>query len=189
MPTITYDLKYLEAGLDELETYLLSDALYWKTGASAPPGEPEFPSLTLGGLLLAHQRLAAQSLNTAQQRVFDSLSRRLENSQSKWHVAWAKKAKRSFQARLNQWNNYLADYRTQPEMYAAQYPQEVRVRLMLALLQPLAEGIDASAFELLHSLDALVQVQLQPGPFVWEEALAEGFSHETHWYLYGRLKE
>ena len=189
MPTIVYDLKYIEAGLGEIEAYLLSDGLYWQTGASAPPGEPEFPSLTLGGLLLANQRLAAQRLDAAQQQVYQALVRSLEHSQAKWRVAWERKAQRSFQSRLMQWNNYLADYSAQPEAYAAQYPQEVRVRLMLALLKPLAEEIDPSALDLLRGLDALLRVQLRPGPFVWEAALADGFPQETYWYLFGYLKE
>lgn len=189
MPSILFDLKYFEAGLDELEAYLLSDGLYWQTGASAPPGEPEFPSLTLGGLLLARQRLAAHHLDEAQQQLLNKLVDRLEISQTKWRVAWGRKAQRSFQARLTQWNNYLADYSAQPEAYAAQYPQEVRVRLMMELLQPLAEQIDPSALDLLHGLDALLRVQLQPGPFVWEATLADGFPSESYWYLYGHLKE
>lgn len=189
MPSITYDIEFLEAGLDELEAYLLSDTLYWRTGASAPPGEPEFPSLTLGGLLLARQRLAAQPLNGSERQFFDRLLQRLENSQSKWRVAWGRKARQSFNARLTQWNNYMADYLAQPEAYAQQYPTEVRVRIMIALLQPLAEDINPSAIELLNSLDTLLRVRLQPGPFVWDAALAEGFPTTTYWYLYGHLKE
>ncbi|MCU0485284.1 MAG: hypothetical protein MUC85_04150 [Anaerolineales bacterium] len=189
MPTIAYDMMYLEAGLDELDSYLLSDHLYWSTGASAPRGEPEFPSLTLGGLLLAHQRLRAHRLDPSLEHAFQDLHRRLEYSQARWRVAWGRKSQRSFHARLNQWNNYLSDYLSQPEVYADQYPQEVRIRLMLDLLQPLADHIDPSELDLLHSLDALLHVRLLPGEFVWEKDLAEGFPQAQYWYLYGHLKE
>ncbi len=189
MPSALYDLKYLEAGLEALEAYLLADGLYWQIGASAPAGEAQFPSLTLGGLLLAHQRLAARRLDAAQQKDFDKLAHTLELTRSHWRTAWGNKARRSFQARLTQWNNYLGDYSTQPDTYAHQYPQEVRVRLMLALLQPEAEQIEPASLELLDSLDALLHAQLQPGGFVWEAELAGGFPQAQFWYLYGRLAE
>ena len=189
MHTVAYDLMYLEAGLDELESYLLSDHLYWNLGASAPRGEPQFPSLTLGGLLLARQRLNARRLEPSDEHNFQTLVRRLELSQVKWRVAWEQKSQRSFHARLNQWNNYFADYLAQPEVYADQYPQEVRIRLMLDLLQRLAEPVNQSQLELLHSLDALLHVRLVPGEFVWEKELAEGFPKDRYWYLYGHLKE
>jgi hypothetical protein len=193
MPSVNYDLRYLEAGVDALEAYLLADNLYWQTGTSAPPGEPQFPSLTLGGLLLARQRLDARQissqLDVKQQQQLLKLTEKMEHARSHWRVAWGQKALRSFQARLTQWRNYLTDYRAEPEIYAAQYPQEARVRLMLALLQPDAEEIKPAVLELLQSLDGMLHAALLPGAFVWEADLASGFPQEEFWYLYGKLPE
>ena len=39
MPTIEYDLGYLQAGLDLLETYLISKSLFFAIGAQSPSGD------------------------------------------------------------------------------------------------------------------------------------------------------
>src|SRR3989304_5754201 len=59
MPTLEYDLGYLRAALTVLDDYLLSADLYWSIGNSPPRGEPPYPSLTLGGVLLAQARAHA----------------------------------------------------------------------------------------------------------------------------------
>jgi hypothetical protein len=50
------DRAYLEAGIPELEDYLLSDELYWPISARGH----NLPRLTIGGLLLANDRLEAR---------------------------------------------------------------------------------------------------------------------------------
>ena len=188
MPGILYDLKYLDSGLEALEAYLLADDLYWPVGASALAGEPDFPSLTLGGLFLAQKRLAASSLAGEQLRSYQDVVQKLEAVRQSWRVAWERKARRSFHARLNQWRNFLVDYSDHPEEHASRYPYEVRVRVMLALLQPEAGSIEEAELELLASLDQLVRARLQPGAFIWEAALSHAFPPDGFWFLYGTLK-
>ena len=53
MPSPEYDLRYLKAGIEQLESYLLSSDVYWSIGTRAPAGETPYPQLTIGGLLLA----------------------------------------------------------------------------------------------------------------------------------------
>ena len=45
----TYYQNYLQAGLGNLETYLLSDQLFGHLGLASPVGRT-YPNLTLGGL-------------------------------------------------------------------------------------------------------------------------------------------
>lgn len=70
MPSAEYDLGYLKAGISALENYLLSNDLYWPVGASSPSGEPAYPRLTLGGLLLAQKRAHARNLTPEQRDVW-----------------------------------------------------------------------------------------------------------------------
>ena len=59
MPTFEYDRRYVEIGLELLESYLLADAAYWPVQLQPPSGEPPYPVLTLEGMLLSRQRLLA----------------------------------------------------------------------------------------------------------------------------------
>lgn len=189
MPSIPYDLGYLRSGLAELERYLLSKELYWPTGAAAPPGEPAFPQLTLGGLLLAAQRLQAHRLDTAQGAELAKLEARLEALRGQWRVAWEGKAAREFHARLNLWRDFLEEYRENPANNADRYGYEVGRRAMLALLAPDAAEAPPAEREMLRGLDGLLKAVLLPGDFVWEAELQGGFPRETYWFLYGQLKK
>ena len=62
MKSIEYDLRYLSAGLEILENYLLSDEVFWTIYVNPPEGEPAYPKLTLDGLLLAQARLAGHHM-------------------------------------------------------------------------------------------------------------------------------
>ncbi len=52
MPTPAQDLSFFQAGLESLETYLLSEGLFW-------PLAGDLPRLTVGGMLLAGKRIEA----------------------------------------------------------------------------------------------------------------------------------
>ncbi len=169
------DALYLKAGLEELESYLLSGEVYW------PLGRSSLPRLTLGNLLLSRLRLKARGLLSAAEEA------RLEEQRFRWRIAWEKKVQREFRSRLRLWKNYLEDYSETPSAFASDYPQEVRQRAILELLQaelatPLPETL------LLGQLDDHLRTVFIPGPFLWEADLQPAFPKETWWYLYGRLK-
>ena len=56
MATVEKDTAYLEAGIPEMEAYLLSDELYWPITTRGY----SLPRLTIGGILLAKTRLEAR---------------------------------------------------------------------------------------------------------------------------------
>lgn len=177
MTSIGQDRAYLEAGIPELENYLLSDELYWPVTARGY----NLPRLTLGGLLLTKTRLQAQG------EQIESLLAQLEAVRAKWQVAWEKKAGREFQSRFGLWGNYLSDYRQQPEGNADSYPHEVRNRAMLQLLQPeLPQELPER--EALAPLDSALRGNLVPGNFIWEPAVQPGFPRGEYWFLYGTLR-
>jgi uncharacterized protein YukE len=177
MTSTGQDRAYLEAGIPELEAYLLSDALYWPISARGY----DLPRLTIGGLLLAQRRLAARVGR------LDSLLQKQEAVRAKWRVAWETKAGREFQSRFGLWSNYLSDYRQNPEGQADAYPHEARNRAMLQLLQPELPKILPER-EGLTRLDSILRSSLLPSSFIWETELQSGFPREEYWFLYGKLQ-
>ena len=163
MSTLAQDRKFLEAAIPELQNYLLSKELY-----ATVPGSFTLPRLTLGGLLLARQRLGPQA---------DLLAVQIDAIRSKWQAAWDAKVRHEVRARSDLWKNYLIDYRESPKNYRDEYPEQVRFRAMLTLL-----GEEANDF------DEMVKGVFVPGEFVWEKECAEQFPRDTFWFLFGKLK-
>lgn len=156
------DSDYLQAALPELETYLLSNQLYYPLGAG-------LPQLTLGGVLLA---LAREGLRA------ESFRARAESVREKWRSAWEAKSAREAESRGRLWRQYLEEYREDPPTGARLYPQNVRYRAMLTLLgQTVCEA------------DPFLKSVFREGKFVWQDVPAQHFSRETFWYLFGTLKE
>ena len=187
MPSIEYDLAYLREALNLLESYLLSDELFWDLGANPPAGEPGFPALTLGGILLAQARLTARELDPATSAEFRTLSIHFQAIQTSWFSAWEKKGLRSFKSRLTQWGNFLEDYRTSPDSHADRFAYEIRLRLMLDLLAEGLPEIPSKQQQLLSSMDMILRRFLMGESFVWERDLQDGFPRPQYWYLYGHL--
>ena len=67
MTDFAYYRTYLQAGLQELEPYLLSNQLFWPVNVSPSLGEPGYPKFTLGGFLFFG--LCARTLGKATYQV------------------------------------------------------------------------------------------------------------------------
>jgi len=189
MPDAAYDLQYLKAGMGLLESYLFSQDVYWTIQASPPPGEPAYPSLTLGGLLLAQARLNSTELSDELRGERDHLRLEFGTLQTRWRVAWEKKAAREFHARLNLWRDYLEEYRANPKSNADRYSYEVGRRVMLDLLEPFARDVPLAEKEMLRGLDSLLRSVFLPDGFIWEDWLKAAFPAQPYWYLYGSLRD
>jgi hypothetical protein len=183
--TFEYDFGYIQACLEVMESYLLSDEVFWPISATPPAGAPDYPRLTLGGLLLAEQRLNAYPQAEASQ--VQSVVSDVEQIRSKWRVMWEKKAERSYSVRLRMWSEFLDEFRSSPQDNADRYAYEVRLRVMLELLK--LEGGDQpqSEVEMLGGLDQYLKSVLKIGGFIWEPEVESGFPKGTYWYLYGEL--
>jgi len=189
MPSAEYDLRYIQAGLPILEEYILANDLYWPAGVSAQFGEPPYPQLTLGGLMLATARTQSRSLTATQSAQLDSLTSQIDAIRSRWRTAWGNKARTEFHWRLNLWRDFLAEYRESPGENFDRYTYEVTRRAQLHLLRREAEGIPSEEIKLLDSLDRLLNAHFQPGEFVWEPDMISGFPSQVFWYLYGKVKK
>jgi len=188
MPTAEYDRNYLEAGLAALEAFLQSHEVYWPIGIQAPRGENAYPQLSLGGLLLARERLRARDFpsgEAASQHALQSLA----EARSRWPVAWERKANTEFPLRLNLWRDFLEEYRQSPAGQSGRYAYEAGRRVQLHLLLPETRNLPPAYLELLSSLDGYLASIFVAGEFTWEAVLASGFPQNPYWYLYGSLKK
>jgi hypothetical protein len=187
MPSPEYDLRFMQAGNDLLEEYLMSGDIYWPIGVSAPHGEPDYPQFTLGRLLLVRTRAQLTAGAPVQRAEFERLDRQMEETRSRWRIAWGKKAHAEFHARLTLWRNFLEEYRKEPAANYDRYHYEVGRRVLLHLLKDEVEELPLIEIEMLAGLDTLLKAAFAPGPFIWDLNLAPAFPQETYWYLYGSL--
>lgn len=181
------ELRYLQAGLEQLEAYLLAKDLYWPPGVSAPAGHPPYPQLTLGNLLLARQRLLSLARSPVHQMELQRLTAVLEQRRTRWRVAWTNKARQEFSSRLRLWRDFLEEYRELPSAHQDRFRYEINRRVLLELLQPEIEGLSQAELELLQALDKVLRAQTRPGPFCWGDELQEGFPPDRFWFLYATL--
>jgi hypothetical protein len=187
MSSIAYDLSYIQAGLEVLEKYLLSDEVFWPLAANPPVGEAEFPRLTLDGLLLAIARLIARRVTSHQQEQVQKIGQDLELIRSKWRSAWEKKAGECYRVRVRLWQDFLEEYQDNPADNASRYSYAVGYRAMLDLLQEELRHQNPAQALNLFNLDGYLKSVIVPGKFIWEAEIQAGFPPEKYWYLYGKL--
>lgn len=174
---------------DELDAYLKSDVLYWAIAPHNPLGT-KMPQLTIGGLLeaLVRAEAAQADLSSDQQAALPAIRHQHDRIRGAHTAAYANKALREFNSRLDAWTTFLDDAQRKPADVAAYYPHEVRARAKAHLLaQALGADLPAANRARLSRLDARLLPMLQPGAFVWDERLKAAFPQDICWWLYGRL--
>jgi hypothetical protein len=188
LTTAEYDLRFVEAGIDQLESYLLSNDIYRQIGIQPPAGSPAYPQLTLGWLLLSQLRAQATCVSGEQKVELDLLTTKLESLRSHWRSTWGNKALAEFHSRLNLWRDFLEDYRKNPDGNFDRYAYEINRRVMLHILHLEVEKLPDSDQKALESLDKLLHTVFIAGEFIWNAELIPSFPKSTYWYLYGALK-
>lgn len=182
-----YELRYLEGSTRVLEQYLLSDSLYWMPGFTALAGEPPFPSITPGNILLALMKAGSLSTAGDERSRFLKIERELEAIRSQWRSAWVAKCGQEFQSRLNLWGSYLEEYIREPEKQYDRYGFEVTRRVILELLLAEKLNLAGAETESLTNLDSRLRYFFQPGKFIWSDDLSSAFPESLFWYLYGTV--
>jgi hypothetical protein len=185
--SVEYDLRYLAAGIEQLESYLLSNDVYRPIGISSARGAPPYPQLTLGWMLLSRLRAQAASKSLSQETQLASLSGRLEMIRSNWRTAWGKKAEIEFRLRLNLWRDFLDELREDPSGNADRFSYEISRRVLLQLLLAEAEPLPEADLQALRGLDAILKSHFLPGEFIWDPAWTSSFPKSSYWYLYGAI--
>ena len=187
LKSLEYDLRYLQAALELIERYLLSDDIFWPLGETPPEGEPDYPQMTLDGVLLARARLSARPKTAVQQDQVGKVTSDLDYQRSRHRVAWERKARECYRVRLRMWGDFLQEYRDNPGDNADRYAYEVRLRVMLNLLKPEIGSQNATEAQLLIGLDKILKGVFVDGGFIWDEGIKAGFPRDEYWYLYGSL--
>ncbi len=186
-PNFDYYLTFVQGGVEQLESYLLSDDLFWNLGLASPTGQ-SYPMLTLGELLFFVRCAGALAQSPAQEAACRQSESQLDALHTRWRTAWERKASREFQSRLRQWGERVEEIRQDPAENAPYYHTEVRLRTFLELLRPDAVEVSPAYLEHLRSLDLIVKSLLVPGEFVWHPDLAPAFPREPFWFLWGTLR-
>jgi hypothetical protein len=180
------DLVFLREAIIDLQEYILSREMFWSlhTKFHAPDGS-HLSQLTLGNLVLSQARLAACQLSDVQEKELKTCNLRIKQLREEWLANWQIKEEREFGVRLNLWQKYLRDLRSDPRQNSTFYSQEVRARVILQLFfsEGLVKNVKPQA-EQLQMLDQVLQGLTHPAPFVWEEEIASGFPNEQYWFLF-----
>jgi len=184
MTRLEDDLNYLQGASASLETYLLSNELFWPLGGGFSRGMVS-SRLSLGALLLTMARLQASANPTSN---LTQMLQRIEATRKQWRVHWEKKAVREFTSRLNLWQNALADLGSGSNNEQAVYSVEVRNRVMVELLQVEAGQIPDHELSRIQGLDSKLKSSFIPGEFIWEPDLQSAFPPTIFWYLYGKIR-
>jgi hypothetical protein len=182
-------MRYLQAGMEVLEGYLLSPEIYWPVGIAAPPGETPYPQLTLGNISLARLRATAKATTLQEKEQLAQANEKVNATHQQWRVAWGNKALQEIRGRVTQWRNFVQDYRENSQANYDRYAYEISRRVIIQLLLPNADGCTSADQEIIRGLDGLLKTMLTPGDFIWDGDLKEAFAPDFYWYLYGRLPE
>lgn len=185
MPSVSYDFGYLTAGIDEIESFLLSKNLFWSISTAPPYGEPAYPRLTIGGLFLSNNRLRARNLDLSQKMILDSLEMKIDYYRTNWRSTWEMKAQREFKSRYRQWHHYINELLLNPEENIPYYGSEVRVRVLIELLLSEIGSPENNNIYQLTRLDSLLKSIFVTGTFVWDDEISSGFDEDQYWYLWG----
>jgi hypothetical protein len=185
------DWDFLQAAVPELQQYLLSNDLFWPLRLPRTAiNQRQAPQLSIGSLALSQARLAGQALTAEEQSRLAELAAGVEQVRQEWRANWARKAAQERAARLNLWQQYLRELRSEPRVQAAYYANEVRQRAVLSLLaDELNDGVPPGEQEQLNMLDQITRGLTRTGPFVWEPGLEPSFPPETFWFLYVTLQK
>jgi len=188
MPDTAFELAYLEAGLEMLESYLLSNEIYWTVRTRPSSGLTAFPSLTLARMLLARVKIESIPVSPEMDRLRFVCNQKIDGFRIRWRVAWEAKAQKEATAYLMLWQAFLEEYISRPEEHADRYSYEVTRRVMLELLFREIADPDERAIELLAALDLKVKSSFFSGEFIWEREFSHSFPSDRFWYLFGRLR-
>jgi len=183
MPSLAYDVHFIQEAGKSLKDYLLADTLYWPISASPPPGERAFDKLTIGGLLLSLRRVEALGKSGDIAKARDQINRVTDH----WKAAWERKIERETRTRIREWVRYLGRVNDSPEEEADYYQYEVRKRVILQLLSEHSDSITVTDEDQISITDHWLKNVLKESAFIWQAELASGFPEESYWFLYGIL--
>lgn len=180
-----YEIRYVEAMLPELESYLHSRELYRLVFVPKEANEPPYPTLTIGTYLLALKRAQGFAQTAAQHAQWQKLAQESEQIKARWRQAWLEKTKLDSSSRLRRWGDFLREYLQKPADQIDRYVYEVRNRVILELIKEECPDLP-DIWKTLDQLDQRLQERWIKGTFIWESELSPHFAVDRYWYLWGK---
>ena len=182
-----YKLRFVQAGLDQLESYLLSSELFQPLGITAPAGRTPYPQLTLGNLLLAEKKSLAATIKTPLYEQVKLCSQSICIIKEKWLAHWRQKSYRELNSRLQLWKEFLDAYLDDASNNYDRYKFEVSRRVLITILAGETDLILSEQKQLVITLDTILRSHFEHGIFIWEEVFHKAFPEAIYWFLYGKL--
>ena len=183
---LKHDLGILEAMAAEMDSYLMSDVLFWRLGG-------RMPMLTLGGYLMRqHRLLALPDLLDDEERV------RLQTTVSQFKDAITEKIVRleekvhdELDARIRQWEAYLKELDEDEGRGKGSYSTAVEARVMIKelidLMQQAPYRLRPRVPPLVNMLDVQLRRLWQPrDTLVWATEWKPAYPRDTYWWLHGQ---
>ncbi len=177
---LLHDLTILEAMLDELPEYLISDATRWPIQADMPP-------LTIGGCLMRIRRLSklqAQLPHLDKNRVVQA-GARFEDALIEKVVRFEKRAHQELHTRLGEWSICLREPHIQPKRYIDKVDIRVVIAELMLALQKKPYHLEQQVTEQIDLLDKNLKSRWHPGEFVWNVVWQSAYPSQSYWWLYG----
>lgn len=186
MDKYNYEIRYLQAVLPQLESYLLSSDLYRMIFIPTQRGEPSYPSLSLGAFLLSLKKAHGHSRFRANQMELTKINEEVVTLRQHWRQAWENKALREMQNRANLWQTYLSELIANPNEQMDRFIYEVRQRVILELLCQEIVQPNAPVMANLELLDQILRSSFHTGEFIWDTELEAEFPSPPYWFLWGK---
>lgn len=164
------DRKLILSSPDELGPYLSSKVLFWRVQGCRLPLSP-------GNLLLALKK------NRSQEPAVTSAIAEIEKIIKRKQTAWENKVLVEFNNRITQWKNLVGEFEDESRIDAS-YRNNVRVRVILTLLNDTLYYQKNSQEIILKDLDDRTRSLTVHGNFLWECELSPQFPEEKFWFLY-----
>lgn len=187
MHSIPFNLDLAHSIVNQLNSYVLSDEVFWPLGGKSSDGKV-FPRASLGQLLLTLDELSvlAEEMDPHQITTHHNIQQAYENYRQEHPANLEAKAWAEVDQRLTLWRSLLRDMRDDPPS-TNRYETDVRQRFFLTRLQTFLSN-DQKLRELhaeLSQLDGILRGRFQAGGFIWHPRLRHLYAHDEYWFLYG----
>ena len=177
------DLRHMADMAEEMEAYMRSDVLFWRTGSG--------PRLTLGGFLMRQHRILALAdeldsegkalLNTAVSQFNEAMHEKIVRLETKVHT--------ELDARLRQWGEFLRDLEREAIVSRGFYANGVETRIMIEVLiekmQTPPYRLESRILNTVEMHDRRLRRRWYPDEFILDEMWQPAYPVDEFWYLYG----
>lgn len=181
------DLVVLEAMVAEMDEYLKSDVLFW------PLSQGDLPRLTLGGYLMRQNRLLGlrDLLSMQEQERLHKAINRYHEALEEKVVRFEKKAHEELEARLRQWQSYIAEVKqgSGVAFYESAVEPRVMIDALMGQLRVQPYELQDRLPQKLALLDQELRHTWEPGEFIWPKEWEPAYPRAKHWWLYGHPRK